>query len=325
MVALKKTVQKFEASEAAGTPFAADVLHGLRSTPKSVPPKYFYDAEGCALFERITELPDYYLTRCELRILQDNAAAIADLIRPGSALVEFGSGSSRKTRILLAATPAIVAYVPVDICGDILEQEAIDLRKEFPQLNIVPVATDFTKPFDLPVDEVPASRMGFFPGSTIGNFEPHEAAAFLRHAAAILGPGAIFIVGIDLAKDSRILNAAYNDAAGITEAFNLNLLVRINRELNGGFDLDSFEHHAFYNRERHRIEMHLASSKRQKVKVAGETIDFRAGETIHTENSYKYSIDSFSALARGTGWTPLNAWTDPDSYFCVQALTLQNK
>ncbi len=324
MVALKKSAQKFETSEAAGSPFAADVLKGLKATPKTVSPKYFYDDAGCALFERITELPDYYLTRCELRILENNAAQMAELIPPGAALVEFGSGSSRKTRILLAAAPQLAAYVPVDICGGMLEQEAADLRKEFPKLNVVPVAADFTKPFDLPAD-VPARRVGFFPGSTIGNFEPHEAAAFLRHAAHILGQGAILIVGIDLVKEPAILNAAYNDAAGITEAFNFNLLVRVNRELHGKFDLDSFEHHAFYNRERQRIEMHLASSKRQKVKVAGETIDFRAGETIHTENSYKYSPDTFGALARGTGWTPLTAWTDPDHYFCVQALALRDR
>ncbi len=323
MVALKKTAQGFEA-DAARTPFAADVLKGLRSTPKTIPPKYFYDAEGCALFERITELPDYYLTRCELGILRDNAAAIARLIPAGAALVEFGSGSSRKTRILLEAVPSIAAYVPVDICGAMLQQEAAELRKEFPQLAISPLDADFTKPFDLPAG-TPEPRVGFFPGSTIGNFEPHEATTFLRHAAKILGPRAILIVGVDLVKTPEIINAAYNDAAGITKAFNLNLLVRINRELDGEFKLESFEHHAFYNRERNRIEMHLASSKRQKVKVAGETIDFRAGETIHTENSYKYSADSFCALARGSGWAPLAAWTDPDRYFCVQALTLKDQ
>lgn len=321
MVALKKTVQKFAAPDPA-TPFAVDVLKGLKSTPKRISPKYFYDSTGCALFEQITELPEYYLTRSELRILEDNAAAIAAYIPPGAALVEFGSGSSRKTRILLAAAPQLVAYVPVDICGEMLEEEAIGLRKEFPKLNVLPVTADFAQPFDLPAS-VPAARVGFFPGSTIGNFEPHEAAAFLRHAARILGPGATLIVGTDLQKDNSILNAAYNDAAGITRAFNLNLLVRINRELDGKFDLDSFEHHAFYNRERHRVEMHLASNKRQKVRVANETIDFRAGETIHTENSYKYSADSFRALARGTGWTPLTSWSDPDRYFCVHALALR--
>ena len=232
--------------------------------------------------------------------------------------------SSRKTRILLKAAPSIAAYVPVDICGAMLQQEAAELRKEFPQLAISPLDADFTKPFDLPAG-TPEPRVGFFPGSTIGNFEPHEATTFLRHAAKILGPRAILIVGVDLVKTPEIINAAYNDAAGITKAFNLNLLVRINRELDGEFKLESFEHHAFYNRERNRIEMHLASSKRQKVKVAGETIDFRAGETIHTENSYKYSADSFCALARGSGWAPLAAWTDPDRYFCVQALTLKDK
>jgi dimethylhistidine N-methyltransferase len=321
MVALKKTVQKFEFPEPA-TPFAADVLRGLKSTPKRISPKYFYDASGSALFEQITDLPEYYLTRSELRILQDNAAAIAAYIPPGSALVEFGSGSSRKTRILLAAAPQLAAYVPVDICGPVLEEEAAGLRKEFPKLNVMPVTADFTQPFELPA-AVPTTRVGFFPGSTIGNFEPHEAATFLRNAAQILGRGATLIVGTDLQKDSRILNAAYNDAAGVTEAFNLNLLVRINRELDGKFDLDSFEHHAFYNRERQRIEMHLASNKRQKVRVAGETVEFRAGETIHTESSYKYSADSFSALARGTGWTPVASWSDPNHYFSVNALTLR--
>jgi dimethylhistidine N-methyltransferase len=321
MVALKKTVQKFELPHFS-SPFAADVLKGLKSTPKRIPPKYFYDGAGCALFERITDLPEYYLTRSELRILEDNAPAIAGYIPKDSALVEFGSGSSRKTRILLAAAPQLAAYVPVDICGEMLEEEAAELRKEFPNLNISPVTTDFAQPFDLPAS-LPAARVGFFPGSTIGNFEPHEAAAFLRHVAIILGGGATLIVGTDLQKDNRIINAAYNDAAGITRAFNLNILVRINRELDGKFDLGSFEHHAFYNRERHRIEMHLASNKRQKVRVAGETIEFRAGETIHTESSYKYSVDSFSALARGSGWTTLASWRDPDGYFCVHALGMR--
>jgi dimethylhistidine N-methyltransferase len=321
MVALKKTVQRFELPEPA-TPFAADVLKGLRSTPKRLSPKYFYDAAGCALFERITDLPEYYLTRSEMRILQDNAAAIAAYIPAGSAVVEFGSGSSRKTRILLAAAPQLAAYVPVDICGQMLEEEAAGLRKEFPKLKVLPITADFTQPFDLPAS-VPVTRVGFFPGSTIGNFEPHEAATFLRNTQPILGRGATLIVGTDLQKDSRILNAAYNDAARVTEAFNLNLLQRINRELDGTFDLQSFEHHAFYNRERHRIEMHLASNKRQKVRVAGEAIEFRAGETIHTESSYKYSADSFNALARGTGWTPVASWSDPNGYFCVHALALR--
>jgi dimethylhistidine N-methyltransferase len=224
---------------------------------------------------------------------------------------------------MLRAAPRLAAYVPVDICGEMIEREAAELRVDFPGLKVLPVTADICEPFDLPEEAKAApSRVGFFPGSTIGNFEPHEAAAFLRNAANILGEGAVLIVGVDLIKPTEVLNAAYNDAGGVTAEFNLNLLTRINRELDGNFRLDTFEHHAFYNRERHRIEMHLASLKRQKARVAGETIDFRAGETIHTENSYKYSIDSFCALARGVGWLPAGAWTDSRKYFSIQAFTL---
>ena len=303
--------------------FEADVLAGLNATPKRLPPKYFYDGAGSVLFERITELPEYYPTRCETRILRDHARDIAKLVPQGAALIEFGSGSSKKARIMLRALPKLAAYVPVDICGEMIEQEALELRPDFPGLKVLPVTADITQNFALPEPAKTAPvRVGFFPGSTIGNFEPHEAAAFLRNASRILGTGATLIVGADLIKPADVLNAAYNDAEGITARFNLNLLVRINRELGGTFKLDTFEHHAFYNRERHRIEMHLASLKRQKVKVAGETIDFRAGETIHTEDSYKYSIESLGALARGAGWQPVGAWTDERNYFSIQAFTL---
>jgi dimethylhistidine N-methyltransferase len=319
VVARKRFLQQSpEASE-----FEIDVLEGLRAVPKYVPAKYFYDAAGSHLFERITELPEYYPTRCEIRILRREAGEIAKLIPSGSALVEFGSGSSKKARILLGAAPKLAAYVPVDICGEMIEQEAAELRPDFPQLKVLPVTADICKPFTLPQEaKVAPARVGFFPGSTIGNFEPHEAAGFLRNAANILGKGAILYVGTDLIKPVDVLNAAYNDAEGVTAQFNLNLLTRINRELGGTFRLDSFEHHSFYNRERHRVEMHLASLKRQKVKVAGETIDFRAGETIHTENSYKYSVDSLAALARGIGWLPVRAWTDSRKYFSIQAFKL---
>ena len=305
-----------------GSEFEADVIKGLSATPKRVPPKYFYDAEGSRLFDKITEQPEYYPTRCEMRILQDHAGGIAKLIPVGAALVEFGSGSNKKARILLAAAPVLAAYVPVDICGEMLEQEAAELRPDFPHLKVLPVTADFTQDFALPAEarDAPA-RVGFFPGSTVGNFEPHEAAAFLRNAAKILGSNSTLIIGADLIKDTDVLNAAYNDAAGVTAKFNLNLLVRMNRELGGNFKLETFEHHAFYNRERNRIEMHLASLKRQKVKVAGETIDFRAGETIHTESSYKYSVESLGALARGVGWTPAGVWTDEKKYFSIQAFT----
>ena len=303
--------------------FETDVLAGLRASPKQLPPKYFYDGTGSLLFERITELPEYYPTRCEIRILRDHARDIATLIPEGAALVEFGSGSSRKARILLRAARKLAAYVPVDICGEMIEQEAAELRPDFPGLKVLPVRADITQAFTLPAQAKAAPlRVGFFPGSTIGNFEPHEAAAFLRNAARILGAGATLIIGVDLIKPVEVLNAAYNDAAGVTAKFNLNLLKRINRELGGTFKLDGFEHHAFYNRERHRIEMHLASLRRQKVKVAGETIEFRAGETIHTENSYKYSIASLGALARGVGWQPAAVWTDERDYFAIQAFTV---
>jgi dimethylhistidine N-methyltransferase len=319
VAALRKRISQLqEQSE-----FETDVLDGLRTTPKRIPSKYFYDAVGSDLFEHITEVPEYYPTRCEMSTLRLHSADVAKLIPPGAALVEFGSGSSKKARILLSAAPKLAAYVPVDICGEMIEREAAELRVDFPQLTVLPVTADICKPFALPAEAKAApARIGFFPGSTIGNFEPHEAADFLRNAANILGEGASLIVGADLIKPAEVLNAAYNDAEGVTAKFNLNLLVRINRELGGNFRLDMFEHHAFYNREKHRIEMHLASLKRQRVRVAGETIDIRAGETIHTENSYKYSIESLGALARGVGWLPVGAWTDSRKYFSIQAFTL---
>jgi dimethylhistidine N-methyltransferase len=280
--------------------FMRDVIAGLTARPKRLPPKYFYDATGARLFEEITALPEYYPTRCELEILREHAPDIARFFPAGSALVEFGSGSSKKVRILLAAAPTIAAYVPVDISSQMLVQEADDLRRDYPHLAVLPVEADFTQPFALPAAVADMPHTGFFPGSTIGNFEPHEACAFLRHAGRMLGQGASLIIGVDLVKDPNVLNAAYDDAAGVTAKFNINLLARINRELGGNFDLASFSHHAFYNSERHRIEMHLASNKRQRVRVAGRMVEFRAGETIHTENSYKHSLESFTALARGS-------------------------
>jgi dimethylhistidine N-methyltransferase len=300
--------------------FARDVLAGLTARPKRLPPKYFYDETGSKLFEEITELPEYYPTRTELSILRDNAAAIARLLPDRSALIEFGSGSSRKARIVLAAAPQVAAYVPVDISPEMLADEAEQIRRDHPDLAVLPVAADFTKPFALPPAVAAMPRAGFFPGSTIGNFEPHEASAFLRHVGRILGEGSHLIVGLDLVKDAAVLNAAYDDAAGVTAQFNLNLLARINQELGADFDLANFSHQAFYNIERRRIEMHLASRRRQKAHVLGRTIDFRAGETIHTENSYKYTLEGFAALARGSGWSPLASWTDAKRYFAVQAL-----
>ncbi len=302
--------------------FAEDVIAGLSSNPKRIPPKYFYDSEGSRLFEEITATPEYYPTRSENEILRMQAGAIVQYFPSGAALVEFGSGACIKVRFLLDAATKLKAYVPVDISGEFLEAEAAHLRRDYPGLAILPVVADFMKPFALPESAAGLPKIGFFPGSTIGNFEPHEACAFLGHAAKILGPGSVMIVGVDLVKDSAVLNAAYNDAAGVTKRFNLNLLRRINRELGGNFALDQFEHHAFYNREKYRIEMHLASTRRQKARVAGTTFDFRAGETIHTESSYKYSRESFAALARGAGWTMQEVWTDAGRNFAVCALAL---
>jgi dimethylhistidine N-methyltransferase len=306
-------------STASSEAFANDVIEGLTAKPKKLPPKYFYDLAGSALFERITHLPEYYPTRSELGLLKANAPAIASLFPPGCALVEFGAGSSRKARILLGAAATVEAYVPVDISGDFLEQDAAQLRRDFPRMTVQPLVGDFSQELKFPPAIAELPRVGFFPGSTIGNFEPHEACKFLRHAGALLGEGAIFVIGVDLIKDKEILYRAYNDSEGATAKFNFNLLVRINRELGANFNLSAFEHHAFYNSEQKRVEMHLASMRRQKVKVDGTTIDFRAGETIHTENSYKYTIESFHALARGAGWSPLKVWSD--GMFSVHALS----
>ena len=299
--------------------FLADVIAGLTDKPKRLSSKYFYDAAGSQLFEQITALPEYYPTRTEMRILREQGPQIVGELAPGSTLVEFGSGSTAKVRVLLGAAPNIASYVPVDISAEFLNEEAARLQHDFPHLKVFPIAADFTSLFELPAAVRGRPLVGFFPGSTIGNFEPHEAAAFLRRAARILGPHATLMVGLDLVKDERVLHEAYNDAAGVTAAFNMNLLRRINRELGADFDLDGFAHQAFYNPERARIEMHLASLLRQKVHVAGRTIGFGVGETIHTENSYKYTTDRFSALARASGWTPRAVFVDQDQLFSVHA------
>ena len=298
----------------------ADALAGLSGRPKRLSAKYFYDAAGSALFEEITRLPEYYPTRTELGILSDRGAEIAAHVRGGAALVEFGSGSAVKIRSLLRHLPDLAAYVPVDVSGDFLRSEAQALAVDHPGLTVAPVEADFTKAFALPPVARGVPRAGFFPGSTIGNFERHQAQAFLRHAGRILGPGSVFIVGVDLDKDPARLEVAYDDAAGVTARFNLNLLARMNRELGADFDLGGFRHRAFYNAAQHRIEMHLVSLVAQKVRIGGDTIAFEAGETIHTENSCKYTIDSFARLAGSAGWRVEQVWTDAEHLFSVHAL-----
>ena len=303
--------------------FEADVLNGLHATPKHIPAKYFYDAVGSDLFERITEVPEYYPTRCEMSTLRRHSADIAKLIPAGAALVEFGSGSSKKARIVLSAAPKLAAYVPVDICGEMIEREAAELRVDFPELKVLPVTADICKPFALPAEAKAApARVGFFPGSTIGNFEPHEAAEFLRNAANILGEGATLIVGVDLIKPAEVLNAAYNDAEGVTAKFNLNLLARINRELDADFVLEQFTHQARFNRETGSIEMHLRSTEDQIVSIprAEISVHFRKNETIWTETSHKYSLEEVGSMAEDAGFRCDAQWADREWTFAENLL-----
>jgi len=299
--------------------FAKDAVQGLSQQPKTLSPKYFYDETGSHLFEQITLLPEYYPTRTELCILRDRGAEIVASIPEGAALVEFGAGATTKIRLLLEAYK-FGAYVPVDISGDFLKQQAKALREDHPQLKVHPVVADFTTAFPLPDEVQSMPKVGFFPGSTIGNFDPTDAEAFLRSARGILGRDATMIVGVDLEKDEDMLRAAYNDAAGVTAEFNLNVLARMNRELGANFDPATFDHTALYNHHLHRIEMHLISRKAHAVRMLGRTFSFRADESIHTESSYKYSVARFQELARRAGWMADKVWTDARQMFSVHAL-----
>jgi L-histidine Nalpha-methyltransferase len=298
--------------------FRATVLAGLGSEPKSLPCKLFYDARGSALFEAITEVPEYYLTRTEIAILEQYAGDISDQIGPYARLVEWGSGASRKVRILLDALEVPAAYVPVDISREHLREAAAQLAADFPDLPVVAVCADYTRPFQLPPLPGPAGkRVGFFPGSTIGNFEPDAVVRFLRNCAELLAPRGEMLIGVDLKKDPQILNAAYNDKAGANAAFNLNLIGRVNRELDGDLALERFAHVAFYNAEKGRIELYIKSLADQHATIAGRHFHFAAGELIHTENSYKYAIDEFRALAARAGFTAIHTWTDRNRLFSV--------
>jgi dimethylhistidine N-methyltransferase len=301
--------------------FRDAVLAGLSASPRALPCKFFYDARGSALFEEICETPEYYLTRAETEILETYVGDIAARIGPHCGLIELGSGSSRKVRLLLNALDRPLAYVPVDISRDHLRAAAAGLAADFTELNVVAVCADYTRPFDLPNLTGPAGkRVGFFPGSTIGNFEPEGVVSFLVHCGHLLGPGAEMLVGADLKKDKRILDAAYNDAAGLNAAFNLNLIHRIANELDSDIDIDSFEHVAFYNPEEGRIELYIRSKKAQSATIAGRRFSFAAGELIHTENSYKYAIAEFRGLAARAGFATLDAWTDRAGLFGVYYL-----
>jgi dimethylhistidine N-methyltransferase len=289
-----------------------DVVAGLSKPRKAAPPKHFYDAAGSKLFEAITELPEYYPTRTEVALLTRSAAEIAAQIPDRAALVEFGSGASTKTRILLDAAPHVAVYAPIDISASALRDAAKAIRSDYPNLVVAPLRDDFTNALRLPPQTDGRPIVGFFPGSTIGNFTPDEARAFLAAARRLLGPGAAFLVGIDLVKSPATLVAAYDDAHGVTAAFNKNLLTRINRELNGDFDLTAFEHRALWNEAANRIEMHLVSLKDQTVQVAGRSFHFAAGETLHTESSYKFTLEAFADLARSAGWRQERQWVSSD-------------
>jgi len=300
--------------------FAASVIEGLSRPRKSLPCRFFYDARGSELFEEITCLPEYYPTRTEIAILDAHAAEIASGVDDGAVLIEFGSGSSRKTEILLAGLPRLRAYVPIDVSERALEEAKRRLTKRFPGLAVRPIAGDFSRLLALPADLAKARKLGFFPGSTIGNFSPFGARTLLGAMRRLLSPDGWLIVGVDLKKEARKLIRAYNDAAGVTAAFNLNLLSRINRELEGSFDLDGFRHEAIYDPREGRVEMHIVSMRNQVVRIRGLWFRFSAGETIHTENSYKYSIGQFQDICCSAGWLPSRVWTDGGNLFSVHEL-----
>ena len=297
----------------------ADVLAGLSLPQKNLPPKYFYDEAGSRLFERICRLPEYYPTRTELSITRRNLAQIARFAGPGCALLEYGSGESVKSRLLLRALKPSV-YIPVDIAEDALQRAVARLGREFPGLAIEPVVGDFSAPLDIPRLRGRGRPVVYFPGSIIGNLTPDEAHAFLAMTRGQAGAEGAMLVGVDLKKDAGVLHAAYNDSAGVTAAFNLNLLARINRELGADFDLKRFSHYAFYAPALGRIEMHLVSLARQSVRLGRYRFSFEVGESIHTENSYKYAIEGFRSLAGRAGWRGAKVWTDSRQLFSLHGL-----
>ncbi len=303
--------------------FLRDVIDGLKRPQKQIPCKYFYDDIGSLLFDEICELDEYYLTRTELAILRIHAPEMAELIGADCELIELGSGSGLKTRLLLEHLRSPRAYLPIDIAREHLDRSVRDLFRRFPSLRCIPVHADFTARFRLPHTGDPKPRrVVYFPGSTVGNFSPDGAVALLHKIAVLVGAGGGLLIGVDLDKDESIVWPAYNDRRGISAAFNLNLLARINRELAGDFDVSAFTHRAEYLRDLERMEMHLVSEQPQVVHLGGRTFTFGAGETIHTEDSHKYSLDTFGRLTSEAGFSLVRQWLDPKKYFSVQYLTV---
>ena len=318
----RPTVASFSDAHPDRESFLSETLTGLGAAPKTLPCKYFYDERGSELFRRICELPEYYLTRAETALLGDIAGQAAEIIGDGAWIIEFGTGSSDKIGILLAALDRPAGFVAVDLARGALRGVTETLARDFPNLAVHAVCADFTEPFELPAMAGAGRRVVFFPGSSLGNFDHEQSVSFMATAARLAGPGGGMLIGIDLKKDEAILTAAYDDTQGVTAEFNLNLLRRLNRECGTDFDLDAFSHRAFYNANAGRIEMHLVSLRAQTVSLGGQTIAFAEGETIHTENSYKYSIPEFQDLARRAGFEPLRAWTDAERLFSLHYLSV---
>jgi dimethylhistidine N-methyltransferase len=296
----------------------AEIIAGLSQPQKMISPKYFYDERGSALFEQICELPEYYLTRTEIDIMQAQMDEISKCTGAHASVIEFGSGAGLKTRMLLKNLEHPVAYLPVDISGDHLLAASSEIAAEFPAIEILPVAADFTRPFPLPAPRKQSLRnLVYFPGSTIGNFPPDAAHRLLRVMHQEAGRGGALLIGVDLKKDSVLLEQAYNDEAGVTAEFNLNILKRLNREFGSGFKLESFRHHAFYNPSDGRIEMHLVSQTDQRVSMADSSFEFEEGESIITEYSYKYKLDEFEGMAAQAGFKVEKVWTDPNQWFSI--------
>lgn len=298
-----------------------EVKEGLRKSAKQLPSKFFYDERGSELFEQITYLDEYYLTRTEKAILKENISEISKRIGSNAMLVELGSGSSKKTRLLLDQVSDLAAYIPVDISEDYLLKVVNRLRIDYPKISVIPIFSDYTSDFDLPKLGGDYNRqVVFFPGSTIGNFNPDEIHAFWDNIASVTDNDSGMLIGVDLKKEKQVLEAAYNDSQGITAQFNKNILVRLNREINADFDVDQFTHRAFYNENKGRIEMHLISQIGQEVEIAGDRFHFENGESIHTENSYKYSLREFEKMV-SDWYTVEKVWTDDRQYFSLQFLT----
>lgn len=312
---MKKQALKFYDDQPVADDMQTEVIRGLRDTQKTLPAKYFYDERGSELFEEITRLPEYYLTRTEISLLEKHAPQIAELLEDDVWLLEYGSGASRKIRILLQSIRPD-CYVPMDISKDFLLASADRLQTDYPWLNVYAACVDYSQPVTLPEDmNTSTQKFGFFPGSSIGNFSPEEALDFLSSVRTTLGNNGAMLIGVDLQKDTDTLEAAYNDAQGVTADFNLNILHHLNETLDAGFQTERFRHQAHYNTEEHRIEMHLISNMDQVVRVGSEHIGFKAEESIHTENSYKYSQERFAELASKSGFRIQHFWTDENQHF----------